>query len=75
MGYSKSVELSKDVRKIGEKLIKEGQKYEDKITKILVDGANNIRNEILRSMMSEPKTGRLYRKGVNRSILHRASAI
>jgi hypothetical protein len=60
--------------KIKRKLANEAK---DDIYDVLVTGANNIRNRMIRSMVNSPKTGKLYHRGKNskgKEVYHRASS-
>ena len=64
--------LNKELDKIGKGLFKSAAKFPDAVTQELVIGANDIRNDIIKSMARGEKTGIVYtRKGGK---THRASA-
>ena len=70
---SKSIKkLNKDIDKISKGLLESASKLTGAINQELFAGANDIRNDIINSMVREKKTGIVYNR--KRGKTHRASA-
>lgn len=66
-------------RELGQKTLRVlGNRAETRVMKIMVEGANEIRNDIILGMRNTPKTGKIYGKGYKnpkgKPVMHRASS-
>ena len=65
--------LNRDLQKISKGLLEKGQTMDKTTGKVLTSAGNEMRNYIITSMRNTPRSAAFYRKGVNRSILHKPS--
>ena len=57
------LKLNRDLAKTAEMLMQESRAFSNDAKRVLVDVANDIRNDIIRRMARTPKRGRQYKRG------------